>query len=245
MSTSAMEAEQKVNDQVDPHAWQDWPVSEITDAPELLGACEEMDLITLGAVHEAFVEGDFSDDVAEGFKDAFSGLWAANPEFAVPSSDDQEPSNGKSEPVNWLARIQKARATMAKMEARYLLQKSEAASAKKEWEASVGALARVIDQSKSGQKELFDREELETHAEVAPEDDESWKAVTLESLGVKGRLLERLVEAEIATLGEWTEWHGLGVNRPRIQGVGNGAVEKIADLCEAFWARKRGEAGVM
>ena len=67
---------------------------------------------------------------------------------------------------------------------------------------------------------------------------DAWRAVTMEAVGVKGRLLDRLVEADLATLGAWSDWHGEGRYRARIAGIGKGAINRIADLCEAFWARR-------
>ncbi len=70
--------------------------------------------------------------------------------------------------------------------------------------------------------------------------DEAWKAVTLESIGVRGRLLKRLVAADILTLGDWSERNRQQYPR-RIAGVGNAAIEKVGEFCEAYWEEQTDE----
>jgi hypothetical protein len=135
-------------------------------------------------------------------------------------------------------------------EAKWQALKAEASSAKKEWEKQIARLQKAIADAKSPQLRLPGTEDddedvdadpvIEVEAETTAQviDDDSWKAVVMSDLGVKGKLLERLTEAGIDNLGQWTEWHGKGTFRDPIKGVGEGAISKIADLCEVFWASR-------
>jgi hypothetical protein len=159
-----------------------------------------------------------------------------------------------------LAKIQTSNRKTRELELVFLAAKSEAKAAKDLWETSVLALQRLIESARDGQQLLPGIEDLDTNdatqfsAEFVPgadgqqdagesrdASDEAWRDVAMESIGVKGKLLERLVEADLSMLGTWSDWHGQGHNREKIAGIGEGAITKVADLCEAYWAAVHNE----
>jgi len=111
-------------------------------------------------------------------------------------------------------------------ERQYLALKEEATNAKKAWEGLVLELQAIIDDGASGQMRL----------PLAGDGDDAWRDETMQSLGVTGKLLEKLQDAGIRTLGDWTDWYGEGLARKPIKGLGDAMLEKIADLCERYWS---------
>lgn len=71
----------------------------------------------------------------------------------------------------------------------------------------------------------------------APKNDDAWKAVTLEELGITGKNAEKLTEAGLTTLGKISEYTAAEKLLTDIEGIGNATAEKIAATCADWWSR--------
>ena len=245
---------EREQNETDPHAWQDWPISELTDDGEVHVSLGAAGIKTIGQAWELSSSGQID---SQPLREAFDAFWLAYPDFRPEvspiSSLWEDPPESRfavlecKEKLLHKIRSQNERVRMfehALMEA-----KTRAKEAKDAWEASVMKLQSLIESASNGQQLLpgMDDEDAPESAQGGDEQrdapkppdasDEAWRAVTMASIGVKGKLLERLVEVDVDTLGAWSDWNGAGQTRAKIRGIGEGAIAKIADLCEAFWAK--------
>lgn len=76
--------------------------------------------------------------------------------------------------------------------------------------------------------------ETETEA-----DDESWKAVEIGELDVPDGILNKLIEAEIETIGDLANWNESGKLLTDIEGIGQAKAEKIEAALDKFWAERK------
>jgi hypothetical protein len=71
---------------------------------------------------------------------------------------------------------------------------------------------------------------------TTPSNDDSWRRVTLEELGItKPKLIEIMKEAELGTLGAINDYTNAGKRLIDIKGVGEGAVQTIDDAMLKYW----------
>lgn len=140
-------------------------------------------------------------------------------------------ADSMADTVALLARIRAQ--NEVKMEARkaWLALKEDAADARKTFDAASERLTDIIAE-KPPDTPLFDAA------------DEDWRKITLKELGLAGPICAALAAnkpQKILTLGDlvgWQEkkgdfWH------KAIKGLGMAAVEKIAEVCDAFWAKRK------
>lgn len=250
---------EREQNEADPHSWQDWPIGELTGDRELLDMLKLMDAKTIGEAWELSSCGEID---SQPLREAFDELWLAHPDFlrsehptvaALPELENRLESLERKERL--LGKIQRVNAATRKLESEFLAAKNVAKEAKELWETSVLSLQRIIESARNGQQLLPGvDEDADEGTETAPgiaqdadrqkdasenpdASDEAWRAVTMESIGVKGRLLQRLVEADLTTLGDWEKRNRQQCPR-KIAGVGEAAITKIEELCEAFWKRE-------
>jgi|GEM_PF-4585976 len=152
-----------------------------------------------------------------------------------------------------LARIARAEEHVTIAEKAHDASKKETNLLKKEWEASVQNLQRVI-RKENESLPLFDRKpKTEPAPQAQPENnenDESWREVLINSLtfddGSKlpQGILDSLAEAEILTVGELQSWQeprpkGKGKRLVDIPGIGPGKAQKIEDILICFWKTRQ------
>jgi DNA-binding PadR family transcriptional regulator len=104
--------------------------------------------------------------------------------------------------------------------------KSEAAAAKGVHDTAVAELRRLI-RAQNESNPLFDDPEPEP---------EEWREVRLDSLDIGEKLLEKVHDAGLETIGAISDWIAKGNRLVNIAGVGPAASEKLEDALEHFWA---------
>lgn len=172
-----------------------------------------------------------------------------------PQASDPCPEE-KENPVNAAARQSLDRICLRQRECRKLelewVQINESAkAAKKQWEASVEKLSRIIESE--GEPTLFNQHvadavhdgeiiDADFMTEPATEDD-SWKAVPLTDLGIT-TLAAKLAEAGISTVGElaaYTEPNASGYAKrlSDIKGIGGKKCELVEEALTKFWSTRK------
>jgi len=72
--------------------------------------------------------------------------------------------------------------------------------------------------------------------ENVPADDDSWKSVTLDQLGLTGKLHESLTEAGLTTMGAIADWSSSGKLLTDVPGIGEAKAAKIEEATARYWA---------
>jgi hypothetical protein len=154
--------------------------------------------------------------------------------------------------------IHKARGRLRTTAADWAAAKEEAKEARKAWEAAVESLTGTIDNGPEILP-LFDQAGppvAEAATEVTPDDEsvngsepaaenESWRAVTLESIGVSAGICVILADnpdKPIATIGDMADWttqhpdHGDPLLL--IPKVGKAKRDQIIECCDRYWEER-------
>jgi len=225
--------------------WRELDAFELSESSELYGLFDKYDIQTVGQAFDALNEGTLPDDDREMLQAAFEAVWKEHPDWKPRDEQEEETSlDVLKRKARHLKAIRSMSSKCREAERDMITAKERAKAAKLTWEGMVLQMQRLIDDGESGQMKLFDndddedQEEHQAEAKSSAEENDEWMYVELAAIGVKGKLLEKLEDAGVCTLGEWTKWHGQGVNREPIKGVGEGAIEKIADLCEVYWKKQ-------
>lgn len=71
--------------------------------------------------------------------------------------------------------------------------------------------------------------------EVKPAEPEAWRRVPVEDLGIKPRTAKALRDGGLETIGAIADFHADDQSLNRIPGLGQGAVDEVADAMERFW----------
>lgn len=115
--------------------------------------------------------------------------------------------------------------------------KSEASDAKKSLEV---ALKRLAEMSIEPPPETLWTPKKQADSDTAAPvdaDDEAWRETTLSELGITGKIVEHLTEAELTTLGDISDYTSTGKQLTDITGIGPGNANKISDACDIYWAQ--------
>ncbi|MFG0247413.1 MAG: hypothetical protein ACF8OB_00895, partial [Phycisphaeraceae bacterium JB051] len=73
-------------------------------------------------------------------------------------------------------------------------------------------------------------------AKPAPDTEEAWRDATLDDLGITGALADKLVDAELDTLGKISDYTSSGKQITDIKGIGPEKSEFISDACANYFA---------
>jgi hypothetical protein len=114
--------------------------------------------------------------------------------------------------------------------------KLTASSAKKQLDLELEELARLAGM-RCGPGPLFNGAQTDANGELFPNDqppDEPWREATLDELGITGALAEKLIDAEIETLGDIADWTNSGHTLTDIPGVGEAKADVIQAACEKY-----------
>jgi ERCC4-type nuclease len=76
----------------------------------------------------------------------------------------------------------------------------------------------------------------EDAAAPEPPADDSWRVVPFTLLNLPQAIVEKLYEAELATVGQLADWTAAGRELTDIPGIGPAKAEKIEEAMEAFWS---------
>jgi len=120
----------------------------------------------------------------------------------------------------------------AKLHTAWQVHKDTAAAAKREYEGATEKLRSLI-RAQTEELPLFD-------GQPGPLEDESWREVTLESLGMTETTIEQLAEVEILTIGDLAGWSASGKRLVDIAGIGPAKAETIERFLDDFWAAHPG-----
>jgi hypothetical protein len=143
--------------------------------------------------------------------------------------------------ANILHKIQEYAEVVRDKEAVYERSKKETSRFKKDWEAAVATLMKLIEQSNEDTP-LFDGIDV-ARPVVDLDTDEAWKDEPLENVfgELPKGLQKKIAEAELKTMGDITEY----VKHKRlidIPGVGETSATRIEEALEAFWERRKNAA---
>lgn len=145
--------------------------------------------------------------------------------------------------------IGEAEANCEEMEAEYETAKKAAKEAKDAYEVAVSGMRQLIHRRAQGLQEVkrgqqtlpFGDDARPTDETPAP--DEAWRAIDISALqdhGLPGGIVGKLVDAEIRTIGDLSNWHtppptGQGKTLTDIPGVGQAKADKIDEALAKFW----------
>jgi hypothetical protein len=110
--------------------------------------------------------------------------------------------------------------------------------------ADLSADRPLFDRPKPTAAEAADHANADTPAGPTPPpqaDDDAWKRETIASLGNFGlhpKIIEKINEAGILTIGALAEWTNSGNRHTDIPGIGEGKAQKIDDALDKFWAAR-------
>lgn len=142
-----------------------------------------------------------------------------------------------------LDKIKAARAVVADRERIYLSKKSQAKQAKEAFEEAVADLTEVIDDGEE-YLPLFDAEaggrrpEAEGGVESGPTvamqptalpENNAWRAVSVDQLGLSGKITDKLIEAGCQTIGELEDRRASHKGLRSISGIGEKKITVIED----------------
>jgi hypothetical protein len=128
--------------------------------------------------------------------------------------------------------------------------KQETSDAKKSYEAAQERLHEMtmeplapslFNQSDDG--DVFSQKTETPQANTAStqspkaDEDEAWREATLDDLGIKGALADKLVDAELDTLGKISDYTSAGKQITDIKGIGPEKSEFISDACADYFAK--------
>ena len=75
--------------------------------------------------------------------------------------------------------------------------------------------------------------------EIKPAEPEAWRRVPVEELGIKPRTAKALRDGGLETVGAIADFHADDQSLNRIPGLGQAAVDEVADAMERFWAEHK------
>jgi predicted flap endonuclease-1-like 5' DNA nuclease len=110
--------------------------------------------------------------------------------------------------------------------------------------ADLSADRPLFDRPKPTAAEAADHANADTPAGPTPPpqaDADAWRRETIASLGNFGlhpKIIEKINEAGILTIGALAEWTAAGNRLIDIDGIGDGKAAKIDDALEKFWAAR-------
>lgn len=112
------------------------------------------------------------------------------------------------------------------------------AAKKKEWEGALAELVYLIRRDPRQQLAMpFDeRKEPEQPAPVEAPSNGAWRELSLSVLGLPEKMIEKLNEASLISLGQLADYTAKGNLLTDVQGVGEASAQKIDDALDQFWA---------
>lgn len=122
--------------------------------------------------------------------------------------------------------IQAAERKVAEAEGDWKGAQQDAKDAKQYFDSAVSNLRAIIRRN-ADQPELPFADE--------PQADEAWRAVTLESLGLSGKLVDILVENDLDTMGKLADYTAGEKLLTDLNGVGPAKAEEIEAACQKYW----------
>lgn len=172
-----------------------------------------------------------------------------------PTAQAAEPVVAPAEPENDLAegeveenpelehmlasfdQIMQARQDVVECEKEESRTKKLHASAKAALEKAWLRLGDVIDEQKKGMEPNLFNSGFEK-----PKEGESWREVFIGSIGLPDALSEKLIEADINSVGKLADFSNSGKMLTDIPGVGAAKAEQINDALTAFWEKRNNAA---
>lgn len=121
-------------------------------------------------------------------------------------------------------------ATLRTAEFEHMQSHAETSALKKKLEKHQADLNRIV-----GELASVDGGQLPLPFDEVVEDD-AWRAVSLDTLGIRGKLADTLCEANLPNLGAIADYTAAGKLLTDIEGVGAAKAEKVEEACAAYWA---------
>ncbi len=182
---------------------------------------------------------------------------AETPAESKPQATEPEGIDVLQEAIEILEELEQLGVQCDEAKYRYENLKSQASDAKKHWEALANQLSDKT-QERRRRREAEHRAEEEKKRNDAnrpllakqtdePEEDELWRSVLLSNTphpGLKGKLLEKLNEADIETVGDLRDFTIAGNELTEIAGIGPGMAGKIGEAMDGFWKDWRSQQPV-
>lgn len=154
-------------------------------------------------------------------------------EKAVVSADtgEVEVDEEKEQLISTWDKIVAQREKIIQLTKDEVVAKKEHAAAKAALDKGWEALGNLIDEEKRGyEPNLFNQK---------PEkEDESWREVFIGSIGLPDAVAEKLIQADLNSIGKLSDWSNSGKMLTDIPGIGTQTAEKINDCLTAFWEKR-------
>lgn len=171
---------------------------------------------------------------------------AAAPTPEPSANGDGHPEIPPNLSAEALERIGRAERQLKDAESAMEIAKEKAKEAKSKAERLKTRLREVIREETGAVPNLFAAKNAEHgtngDGQTPAADDDSWRAVRLDTLTIPPGTLKKLEEADIRTIGELTDWQDPAKNGGRenrldqIKGIKGAAITRIDDALAAFWA---------
>lgn len=114
--------------------------------------------------------------------------------------------------------------------------KEDASEKKKAYDALVDSL---IEATRDQPMPLFGENKNGVHPSVNGDGDESWREVSIATLGLPAGLVAKLKDANIEILGQLANFTSEGNILEQIAGVGQAAARKIEKAVERYWETQK------
>lgn len=151
------------------------------------------------------------------------------------------PAPVESEADETLREIREMTAEIEEASADHYRKNESAKAAKKRVESLTADLIAFI--RKSNEKlPLFDGKPVPPPPAEAPAEDQSWREVPIDTLslecGLSESIVNKLVEAEITTIGKLADWTKSEKRLTDIAGIGGAKAEAIEGAMDKFWGAR-------
>lgn len=162
-------------------------------------------------------------------------------------SNGESPKPDKPAPLTRLQRLElhqqrilDANACVKEADFEWTAAKAAAKECKETYDDCVNHLRRVIEEDPDQYELPFPNDDtpaVSGESGEVPKEDETWRATTLEQLGISGKLAEHLTEAGLTTLGAVADYTSQDKRLTDIPGIGAANEDKIANAMADYWEK--------